>query len=174
MGFNMSYLRETLTKFKSMTLQGKTFMVFHNSSSLGSGSTINIYMETPATPEVHLIYNAHGSGAFDMELLESPTVTSNTGTNGTLVYNKNRDSATASGVKDNATSPAANNIGLDVTVTADGTIIRSDVYGSNKTGGDYSSVREIILKASTKYVLRLTSQAVGNRVHINLDWYEEA
>lgn len=153
--------------------QGKSFMAHHNNASLGAGSTINVFMTTPASPVVNMLFNASGSAAFDFEVLEAPTVTSATGTNGHPVYNKDRNSATASTVLDNAASPASGVVGIDVTVTADGTIIKKDVFGSNKGGGDYSLIREVILKSSTDYVFRLTSQAAGNRVHINLDWYED-
>ena len=151
---------------------GKLFMGFHNSSSLGSGSTINVFLETPASPQCHLLFNVTGSDAFDFEVLEAPTVTSNTGAHNKEAFNKNRTSATASTIQDNATSPNAGRYSTDVTVTADGTVLVTDVFGSNKSGGDYSLIRELILKASTKYVFRLTSRAAGNRVHINLDWYE--
>jgi hypothetical protein len=163
----------TMAREHNLTHEGKSFRAFHNHSSLGSGSTINIFFTTASTPNVNLIFNISGSVSFDFELLEAPTVTSNTGTHGQAVINKNRNSATASTVLDNATSPESGVFTIDATVTADGTIIASEVFGSNKGGGDYSLTREMILKSSTAYVFRLTSQDAGNRVHINLDWYED-
>lgn len=151
---------------------GHSFMTHHNDSALASASTINVYFKTDASQLVHILYNVIGSDAFDFEILEAPTVTSNTGTNAHPVYNKNRNSATVSTVLDNATSPAGDKVGLDVTVTADGTIINSEVFGNNKGGGDFSLIREIVLKLNTAYVFRLTSRSAGNRCHINLDWYE--
>jgi len=151
--------------------QGNAYMAHHNSSALGTGATINIYLKAPASGRVHLNYDAHGSSSFDIEVLEAPTVTSGTGTQGS-VYNRDRDSVNTSGVLDNTATPVANKVTLDATITADGTIIRSDVYGSNKSQGDLNSREEIILAQDTVYVFRLTSQASNNRVHINLDWYE--
>lgn len=163
---------QTITKEHYQSHQGNAFMVHYNSSSLNAGQTINVYMKTPSTPHINLIYNVTGSGAFDFEILEAPTVTANSGNHGVSVFNKYRPSATTSTVQDNATSPASNKISTDVTVSADGTIIKKEVYGANKGGGEYSLFREVVLKATTAYVFRLTSQSAGNRVHINLDWYE--
>lgn len=152
--------------------QGKSFTAHHNNSSLSSGATINVYFKTPTTGRIHFIYNSFGSGAYDIELLEAPTVTAGTGTNGVSIFNKNRESVTVSGLLDNATTPVSNKISRDVTITASGTILKNNVFGSGKVGGNYSGIRELILKQNTAYAIRLTSRASSNRVHIDIDWYE--
>ncbi|PJB53625.1 MAG: hypothetical protein CO099_06245 [Bdellovibrio sp. CG_4_9_14_3_um_filter_39_7] len=153
---------------------GKTFLAFHNSSSLANGSNINIFFETSATTSAapHIVIDASGSLAFQFEVLEGPTVTSGTGTSQS-VFNKNRQSATTSLVYDNASTPVQNKMSIDVTVTADGTVISDDYLPTGKSsGGILDFGRELILKASTKYVFRLTSLENNNICHINLDWYE--
>lgn len=151
---------------------GESFSVFHNNSSLASGSTMNIYFKTDATASKapHIIASAYGSGEFDFEILEAPTVTSATGTT-QVVFNKNRQSSNVSSVLDNQASPVAGSVMLDVTTTADGTIISQDFLGANKDGGQATFENERVLKTDTAYVFRLTSRSASNRVHINLDWY---
>lgn len=169
----ISELQGTLTviaTFHKNIHLGRSFMAHHNSSSLASGSSINAYFETPASNAPHIIFDIHGSGAFDFEVLEAPTVTSATGT-ASPVYNKNRDSSTNSGVIDN--TGTSNSISTDVTTTADGTVIIQDFISSgHKSGGSVDFGKEIVLSASTKYVFRLTSRDSSIRAHINLDWYE--
>jgi hypothetical protein len=153
---------------------GKGFLAFNNNSSLASGSSINIYLETSAVAgsSPHLTIDTSGSDVYDFEFLEGPTVTSATGTS-TEIFNKNRQSGNTSTVKDNEAIPASNKISTDVTVTADGKIISRDTISTgSKQGGLIHFNREFILKTSTKYVFRLTSRANSNRVHMNLDWYE--
>lgn len=169
----ISELQGTLTviaTFHKNIHLGRSFMAHHNSSSLANGSSINAYFETPASNAPHIVFDIHGSGAFDFEVLEAPTVTPATGT-AIAVYNKNRDSSTNSGVMDNTGS--SNSISTDVTITADGTVIVQDFISSgHKTGGSVDFGNEIVLSASTKYVFRLTSRDSSIRAHINLDWYE--
>lgn len=153
---------------------GKTFTAYHNDASLANGSSINIYFETSATSGEcpHIIFDIHGSGDYDFDVLEGPTVTSNTGTQIDL-FNKNRQSANTSNVSDNSTSPVLNKATSDVTITDDGTVLLLDYISlGHKMGGSIGFDREFILKPSTKYVFRLTSRGVAISAHINLDWYE--
>jgi hypothetical protein len=169
----ISELQGTLTviaTFHKNIHLGRSFMAHHNSISLTNGSSINAYFETPASNAPHIVFDIHGSGAFDFEVLEAPTVTSATGT-ATPVYNKNRDSSTNSGVIDN--TGTSNSMSTDVTTTADGTVIVQDFISSgHKSGGSVDFGKEIALSASTKYVFRLTSRDSSIKAHINLDWYE--
>ncbi len=167
----------TLTSINSVhkkTHDGQAFTTYHNDSSLGNGSSINIYFETSAVSGEcpHIIYDIHGSDDFDFYILEDPTVTGNTGTQ-IDIYNKNRQSATTSSVSDNSTSPVVNKASANVTVTDDGTLVLLDSISiGHKMGGSVGFDREFILKPSTKYVFRLTSRGTTIRAHINLDWYE--
>lgn len=162
------------TSVHELIHEGKSFLAYHNNLSLASGSTINIYLETSASPgsAPHMIADTSGSGAYDFEILEAPTVTALSGT-AQDVYNKNRQSATTSTVSDN--DGTSNSVSTDVTTTADGTVIFFDTLSlGNKQGGQKDYDRELILAPSTEYVFRLTSRENGNRVHINLSWYEPA
>jgi len=152
---------------------GQAFLAFHNHSSLGDGSAINIYMKTgnqSAPP--HLIASISATDSIDFEILENPTVTANTGVNGVEIFNKRRSSENTSMVSDNASSPAINKIATDVTVTGDGTIIQKEVIGGKKQSINIDLAREWDLKANTAYVFRVTSRFASNRVHLHLDWYE--
>ena len=156
------------------THEGKAFQAYHNEASLANGSEANIYMMTPSgSSRIHMVYNVYGSAAFDFELLESPTVTSGTGTHNQSVFNKNRSSSTSSGISSNAATPESGKFSIDVTTTNDGTKVAIEFLGAHKAVADYSAAREIVLKASTAYVFRVTSRDNLNRVHINLDWYED-
>jgi hypothetical protein len=149
-------------------------MGHHNVDGLDNGQTINIYMKTPENGGLcpHMVFDVHGSAAFDFEILEGATVTAATGTD-VVAYNKNRNSSVVSSQIDNNSAPGGYT--RDATVTADGTVIHHDTQsGGFFQGGRINFDREIILKTDTVYVFRLTSRGVGNRCHINLEWYEPA
>jgi len=152
----------------------KTFALFLNDGALANGSSINVYFMTSAVGGEcpHLIFDIHGSDAFDFDLLEGPTVTSDTGAQ-LDIFNKNRQGTNTSNVSDNSTSPVLNKASSNVTITDDGTTILQDFVSSgHKIGGTVGFDREFILSPSTAYVFRLTSRAANIRAHINLDWYE--
>lgn len=153
--------------------EGKSYRAFHNSSSLGDGSTINIYMKTGlvALETPHLIVHSNGSGGYDLDIMEAPTITAATGTSKSVI-SKNRQKSIASKIINNDASPTANSYSTDVTVTADGTYLGQEVFGNFLNSSDHQYNREFILAPDTEYVIRITSRSAANRVHINLEWYE--
>jgi len=165
---------KTRTSVHDNIHQDKAFTAYLNDGALDSGSAINVYLETSATSGEcpHIIFDIHGSDSFDFEVLENPTVTSNTGSQ-TDVINKNRQGSNTSKVFDNSTLPVEGKVSSNVTVTADGTVLLEDFVAlGHKIGGEVGFDREFILKPSTKYVFRMTSRGTNIRAHINLDWYE--
>jgi len=145
----------------------------HSSTGLADGSVISIYLETPASSTPHMVFEAHGSGAFTFEVLEAPTVTSGTGTTQSVINKRRTGTPPASGVQDNQGSPASGSVSTDVTLTAEGTsIFHSEIAGGHKVGGSADFDREFILKESTAYVFRFTSREASNRCYMDLNWYE--
>lgn len=169
--FNGSTVGENINHWRIH--QGQVFMAFVNESNLANATTLQLYFKTPASPALapHLIAAINGSENFDFELIEAPTV-SGTGTQ-VEVFNKNRQSSVVSSVLD-----IESTVGYatqDPTTVSGGTVIRSELLGaSNKEGQQLSFDGELILKADTNYVFKITSRANNNRVHINLEWYEPA
>jgi hypothetical protein len=89
------------------------------------------------------------------------------------VFNQNRNSALVTIVKSIATVPISGAT-LTSTVTADGTVLVSDIIGVGRNAGygESTHLAEIILKAATTYVFRLTGLADNGVASINLSWYE--
>lgn len=155
---------------------GSSFLAFHSAGSKNDGDKINLYFKTPnTTTRLHAFLQWSASGAAYGRILEAPTVTANTGTNAQVVINRDRDSAKASTVVDNATSPAANKYGIDVTITNDGTKIFEEFSGAAKTANAAGRAEsEIILKANTAYCFQVESDASTLVLFMLVSWYEHA
>ena len=154
---------------------GSYYCAFHNASGKNDGTTINIYMKTPAaTKYVHIFTEWSTSGSAYFNIREAPTVTANSGTNGNVPMNHNRNLiANASGVFDNATTPVVNRYGKDVTVTAPGTLIHQEYAGTGRTsGGANRNSDEFILLANTAYVFEVESDAAGLTLSMVCKYYE--
>lgn len=154
--------------------EGAAFTAFHAAGSKNDGDKINIYIKTPnTTTRLHMYTEWSASGAAYFRILEAPTVTANTGTNAVAVINRERNSSTASTVVDNATSPAANKYGKDVTITNDGTKVWEEFSGAAKSAaGSGRSTNEFILKANTAYCFEAESDASSLVLAMTLSWYE--
>ena len=66
-------------------------------------------------------------------------------------------------------------VGENVTGVAGGTVIRTLYAWSDKKSVSAISrgQREIILKQSTRYVIKATAVGDSNKIQIALDWYED-
>lgn len=140
---------------------GTAFMAATSSGSLASAATHTLAITTPNTAvRVHITNQAESTGEVTIEWIEGVTVTV-AGT-ALTIYNRRRDSATAS----------ACTAQINPTFTG-GTTIRTFRTGSGKTiGGWLRSTSEWILQPGVTYALRVTSQAAGVYVEIKSDWYE--
>jgi hypothetical protein len=166
---------------------GSSFTAYYSvTTAATNGHRTGLFIKTPAAGGklCHLIVSFASSTAADASICEAPTIAANTGTHGVAIYNRYRDSATASGVYDNATVAAVNKFTTltEAQIAGDGTwavgtVIRSAPLaigtGPKPAGGDGRDAQEYILKANTKYVFLLTNTAASaNTHHILIDWYE--
>jgi hypothetical protein len=150
--------------------EGILFTAF-NQFTLAGSAVGRIVLETPSTKYVHY-RNEKISTSGDkvtVELFEAPTVTAETGTALTPI-NHNR-----------ITTITAHVTALvDPTVTAEGTKISQSFIGGGtgtgqaRNGSDTSQENEIVLKKSTKYLIKITNgSANSNIIQVNPLWYEE-
>lgn len=153
---------------------GSMFHAENYNASVAAGATINIYLKTPDTTKwSHIVAKWASGGAAIFRIYEAPTITANTGTNGKESFNHNRNSLTASVNLDNAAVPVAGKYGIDVTKTADGTLLNTDYDGIGKSfSGEGEHNNEYMLKQNTVYLFEV--EAVGNNItlSLNLNWYE--
>jgi hypothetical protein len=168
---------------------GSSFTAYYTATTAATISHRNgVYIKTPATAGgnlVHLLASFAASSAARLDICEAPTIAANVGTHTSAIMNRYRDSATASGCFNNATTPAAGYITTlnETQLAADGTwatgtIIRTEslVAGAAAkiAGGAGRDAQEYILKANTAYVFLLTNLTADATVHyILLDWYEQ-
>lgn len=146
---------------------GITFR-YSDSVTLASGNSQDYLITTPALPKtVHLVWDADGTAVTSFFLYEG---SDKTGTTPQTVFNANRNSATAAAV----TIAKGTSGG-----TTDGTLLMQ--YASGVAAGNVRVASalspthddELILKASTKYIFRITSGTNGNLTNLKLNWYEE-
>lgn len=165
--------------------EGSSFSsYFSRVTASTNGHRSGIYIKTPTAKALHMVVSFSSSTAAAFSICEAPTIASNIGTHAVSIFNRNRDSINASGVKDNATAPAANKITTltETQIAADGTfntgtVIRTEPLkvgsGPKPAGGNSRGEQEYILKANTAYIFLLTNtSADANTHHILIDWYE--
>ena len=153
---------------------GSAYDVGWYDADLGIGDELIIAFKTSATAkEMHMVITANNSSASIFETLEGPTITAGTGTNLTI-RNMNRNSLNASLATNMAVTPVAGLATLNPTITADGTVLNTELIGAgvNKGGGASRGTTERILKANTIYAFRLTGTAASGKANLHLDWYE--
>lgn len=139
---------------------------FHASgqTTKNNGQTYVLHLITPSSGEVHLVWQVRASGEANVKFYETPTKTNNGTTLATSVVNRNRGSSTATTLALYHT-PTTSNVG---------TLLTQQHFGSGRTPGVARGASEWELKASTSYLLILTSEAASNDISWMLDWYEEA
>lgn len=121
---------------------------------------------TPNTTKwAHFTFFLFAEAGGTVEFFETPTTPS--GGSALTAYNRNRNSATTSGLT----------IRYNRSVVADGTRIglgRTGTSGNpaKATGGSVETRGEIILKQNTEYIIKYTTDADNNKVWLVLDWYE--
>jgi hypothetical protein len=131
----------------------------------GATDSIDFVMTTPATGQIHLLFQIEGTGETLVQVYEN-TAHSDDGTPVT-VYNNNRQSS-------NTTSATVQS---DPTVTGVGTLLASALFGvasnpSKTFGGDTRRDDELILKQSEDYLFRITSNSNNNNIDYRATWYE--
>ena len=143
---------------------GHSFCVEYLDSTMADTNTITLLLvTTTGTCHIHSVVGADTTGESTLEFFEAPTVSSN-GT-ALTVYNRKRDNDTSSNLAYHTPSLSNN-----------GTLLQTKYLGSagvgqSSVGGDERNINEWILKADTKYLLKLTAHAsLKGRIYIN--WYE--
>jgi hypothetical protein len=140
---------------------------------LDTNGTLSISFKTAATGKyIHAVGFADSALQSRIEVLESPTITVDTGTD-LDVFNRNRNSSNTSTVRTIETVPQLNKMTQDATITADGTVFVSQLLGAGKkVPGQTRDDGEWILKPDTIYSARLTSAEENNLCTVAINWYE--
>lgn len=124
------------------------------------------HFKTSATLRDHLVFSLRAVASGVVEFFEEPTLTDD-GV-GLTCQNNDRES----------TNTASSNVYENPTVSADGTRLLVNVVGSNagnaasREGGVTSRAREFILKKSTSYIVKFTTDDNDDQVSCCFEWYE--
>ena len=146
--------------------EGKHFKAGFQDTSMATDDVINLLFITPDSETyAHWVLKGQSTGAVVIELYEAPTTTAN----GTAVTVVNRDR--------NVVGTANTTLVYHTpTVTAVGTKLVEKWMGNEgfkeSIGGEQRGDSELILKANTKYLVRLTAVSDGIKGAIGGDWYE--
>lgn len=127
-----------------------------------SAGTVDFLFVT-GTIEPHMRTVFEGTSAFQVDIYEN-TVTSNNGTSITI-QNRRRTSLNTCGCS----------IYSSPTITSVGNVIVRYKLGAGRSAGSAASAEnEVVLKPSTKYLIRLTNNVTGatNTIDFLSDWYE--
>lgn len=165
---------------------GTSFTIYYTRTTAATdGHRSAIYFKTPPAGGklCHVIASFSASTAANYFICEGASVDSNEGTNANAIYNRYRDSTTASGCYDNAASPAVNKYTTftEVEIAAanftTGTVLRTEPLvagsGPKPAGGAGRDSQEYILKANTAYIFMIKNTAASaNNHYILVDWYE--
>lgn len=145
--------------FKSMTI----------TPDIATSTITSLYIGTGTNAKLsHLFYEIESTSAGVCYLYESPTAVDTTNFTTNPVYNRYRDSATAS----NTVVKYRPNVG-----TIGGTVIAvrniAGGTGGGRIGGENRDGNEIILKANSGYLLTFVPDNTA-RVVLRLNWYDLA
>jgi len=132
--------------------------------TLGLGATQDYIITTPNTAKwAHMVFELWGSAITTFELFEA---TARAGIALQSVFNSNRNSANLPTTTVHKGSGAG----------ADGTRILvlggGSASGQFRGGTSHGNGEEIILRANTKYILRVTSGTAANNICLAMEWYE--
>jgi hypothetical protein len=156
----------SVSDYKDYLFTGYQF-TYSEVTDLGSGAVRDVLIVTPNTILwAYLSITVQTESEGDMKFYEAPT-TSNDGTACTEV-NRNRNSAIA------ATSVVTHT--PTIAGGSEGTLLASKHWGSGKgSGGGNIPAEQWLLKANTKYLLRITNATTSaNQTNIILDWHEHS
>ncbi len=143
--------------------QGQYFFAGSYSASVAIVSPFSVLIKAPNTSiRCHLVAHVSVSAASSLSVISGPTV-SGAGTSVTA-YNADRNSSTA-----------ATAVVTHTPTTSGGTTIATYQLGANVDNA-FGSLNDtgmrLILAQNTYYEFKVTTQADGTKVSINLEWYE--
>ena len=159
---------------------GDTYEVWFTDDTMGDNDTINFAFKTPpaTTKEIHMIVDFAAKVGAEVTILEAATWTAQAGTI-KVPINKNRNLAATktSVILGNETSTvfAANEVAYNVATvlsTVATTVGEDAIFGAISGGGGSRSMKEIILKGDTTYVVLFIAEGASNQGFLKLRWYE--
>ena len=161
---------------------GSSFSCHYVNAVTNIGEMTAIAFNTPNTTKWgHLTIQADSTGACYVILCENPSIDVDEGTQLTI-YNRNRNSATASTMLSIETAPVANKAtsyneaqAADANITVTTELARNYLgAGEKKTiGGTARGSQEWLLDQDQQYVVLMYSLTDDDATHnLTLDWYE--
>ncbi len=138
-------------------------------SSLASGSSQDFRINvpaglTPTTRTPHVVFEIVSTGETESYLYEDMTYAGGNGGTLQTSVNRNRNSATAPGMKIyRSPTPATTGTNIWIGLTGSG----------NRAGSSDRSATEWDLKPNADYLLRVTSRAAGDKILVRVEWYED-
>ena len=151
--------------------EGDSFHISVRDSDLDTDAELKVAFKTPNTTIWgHCRVKGSNTVNGEFKFLEAATVTADTGSQ-ISITNRNRNSATTSGMLDMGASATANKATLGATVTDDGTVIYQELLGAYNAKAETG---EFVLKKNTVYVARIIGNADNGRASLHMDWDEHA
>ena len=170
--------------------EGKSFTAHYESNpaglptNVGDETAIGFVTPAAASSRIHMIIDVRADDESVWELREDPAITLDQGSN-LDARNRFRDTVGGALLTNNDTASSSELTSYTVAEAnagnlAGGTILHSETIAI-AAGPPFASVinaqargqREWILKASTEYVIIVTSSTINDTVHeITLNWYE--
>lgn len=161
---------------------GSSFMANYSNDVTNIGEMTVIAFNTPNTTKwAHLVFSADATAGATFALYEAPSIDPDEGTQLTI-YNRNRNSSTASTVTSIETVPVVNKAtSFNETQAASANITTTTrlVYhiigsgGNQPTAGQTRGQTEFVLKQNTQYAVVMSSLTNDDASHtITLSWYE--
>ena len=115
---------------------------------------------TPADKDIHFVSSRSSNNKLMSELFISPTTTADGTDRTSNIFNVNENSSNTTSLE----------IYEDPTVSNDGTL--RDIAITDASS-EARSARELLLKRSTVYLMKVTATSNSTSVGVRLTWYEE-
>lgn len=173
-----------VTEFEHHELhEGDAFTCHFNNDCTNTGEMSIVAFKTPNTTKwIHVVFEAQTTAGAYMAIYEDADLDVDEGTDLTI-YNRNRNSATASVVSTIETAPEAGKAtSYDETQAAGATLDTSKelmrhYMGAATSGADVGGgargVTELILKQNSVYAFVVVSTSSDDNTHnLSLSWYE--
>ena len=149
--------------------EGTSFEVCESSLDIASAATISVYLSLGFNQMVRLDTSINLSGTGILQILEGPTATAATGTDGVAIINRNRsESAYGIEIYDNAST--VNKVSTGVTITDNGTILRNMFLGASI---EEDSPISYILTGSEGYIVLYSGRSGLSDAALILKMHEE-
>ena len=166
--------------------EGVAFVAHYENECTNIGEQTVIAFNTPDTTKwVHMVMTGHVTSISRISLVENPSIDVDEGTDLTI-YNRNRNSATASTVLSVENPPVAGGAtsynetqaaGANITETTqlDSVVLGSAGLGgaASGSGGSAAGRFEFVLDQNQQYAFIIESLDASDNIHtIDLSWYE--